>query len=309
MKQCVVIGSNGQLGSELVDACAQGGFAVRGLTHADIDIRSIESVTSVLSTIEPSIVINTAAAHGAKQDTAADQAMFFDSNALGPWNLARWCRQHEATLIHYSTDYVFGAEPRDHPYTEDEPTCASTIYGASKVAGEELVRAYCPRHYVIRIASVYGRAGCRAKGGSNFVKMVLGKARNGENLTVVDDQFMSPTWTHSIAMKTIELVHAKAAFGLYHMGGSGYCSWYNFACEIVKIVGAQVDVQAIATPVEGPESIYLRPRYTALDNRGLRQAGLEDLPDWRHALADYIQTEESGGDSAKATLRQSASNT
>ena len=122
--------------------------------------------------------------------------------------------------------------------------------------------------------------------------MVLDKARKGENLKMVNDQIMSPTWTRAIASKTLELIRSGTDFGLYHMAGSGSCSWYEFAREIVRIVGASVEVHPMATPEEEPDDVFLRPRYTALDNARLRQAGLNDLPNWREALKEYIQKEE-----------------
>jgi dTDP-4-dehydrorhamnose reductase len=293
MNQIVVIGGNGQLGTDLLRVGKGQALNVVGLTHSGIEITDADSIEEVLSAARPEVVINTAACHGANQYTAADQEAFFRVNALGVWNVARWCWRHEVTLVHYSTDYVFGKEQaRERPYTEEDTPCPVNVYGVSKLAGEHFVRAFCPKHYVIRVASLYGRAGCRAKGNSNFVKMVLDKAHRGESLEVVDDQIMSPTWTHAIAGKTLELIHSGASFGLYHLAGSGWCSWYELACEIIEIAGASVEVYPIATSEEEPDEVFLRPRYTALDNVRLRQAGLNDLPDWREALRQYIQEEE-----------------
>lgn len=293
MSKIAVIGGNGQLGNDLTRAAQRLNLDVTSLTHADIEITDLASLTKALSALKPEIILNTAGCHGANQYTAADQAAFFWVNGLGAMNLARFCRQHEIILVHYSTDYVFGRERTpERPYTEEDPPCPVNIYGASKLAGEFLVQALCPKHYVIRIASIYGRAGCRAKGNSNFVKMVLNKARRGENLKVVSDQLMSPTWTRAIAMKTFELVNSGAGFGLYHMAGGGSCSWYEFAREILRIARATVKAEPIATPEEGRDEVFLRPRWTALDNLRLRQEGLHDLPHWCECLEEYILTEE-----------------
>ena len=291
MKQITVIGSNGQLGTDILRVGREQALNVTGLTHSDIEITDVDQVEKVLSVAKLDVIINTAACHGANQYTTADQEAFFRVNALGVWNLARWCRHEGVMLVHYSTDYVFGKE-RERPYTEEDAPCPVNVYGISKLAGEYFVRAFCPKYYVIRVASLYGRAGCRAKGNSNFVKMVLDKARKGENLKMVNDQIMSPTWTRAIASKTLELIRSGTDFGLYHMAGSGSCSWYEFAREIVRIVGASVEVHPMATPEEEPDDVFLRPRYTALDNARLRQAGLNDLPNWREALKEYIQKEE-----------------
>ena len=293
MRKIVLIGGNGQLGTDLARAGRQPNVVLTSLTHLDIEICDTASIEKVLSGFEPEVVVNTAACHGAKQYTSADQEAFFRVNGIGAMNLARFCRRHGALLIHFSTDYVFGRErTRKQPYVEEDPPCPVNTYGASKLAGEYLVRAFCPKHYVIRIASVYGSAGCRARGNSNFVKMVLSKVRNGESLKVVNDQFMSPTWTRAVAIKTFELINARASFGLYHMAGSGGCSWYEFACAIIQMAGLPARVQPVATQEEDADEIFLRPRWTALDNANLRRSGLPDLPDWRELLEEYIRTEE-----------------
>lgn len=293
MKKYVIIGSTGQLGTDLIQACRQAGNPVVGLTHGDIDICSVDSVDSALSGLDADVVVNTAACQGAGVYTAADQDVFFQVNAVGPWNLARSCRQKDRLLVHYSTDYVFGGDPaRKSPYAEQDLPWPVNAYGASKLAGEHLVRAFCPRHYVVRVASLYGLAGCRAKGNSNFVKMVMGKAERNEPIEVVNDQFMSPTWTHLVAGETLELVGSDAEFGLYHMAGGGSCSWYEFATRIVELLGARLQVTPIQTPQEDPDAIFLRPRYTALDNAALRRAGLADLANWQEALEQYIRKEQ-----------------
>jgi dTDP-4-dehydrorhamnose reductase len=292
----VVAGGDGQLGSDLVRIGRELNLDLVCLTQGDIEITDPASVEQALSGLQPQVVLNTAACHGAAQQTTAEQEAFFRVNALGAWHLARFCRRHDALLVHYSTDYVFGQERvRARPYSEEDPPCPVNIYGASKLAGEHLIRSFCPKHYVIRVASLYGSAGCLAKGNSNFVKMVLSRARKGESLKVVNDQFMSPTWTLAAARKTYELIHSGAAFGLYHMAGSGHCTWYEFAREILRIAGLTVAVEPTATPVEGPGEVVLRPRWTALGNYKLRQAGLADLPDWRECLEEYIHTYEQAG--------------
>ncbi len=293
MGRIVLLGANGQLGNDLAQVGRDHNLDLACLTHADIEIADPASVEQVLSSLEPEAILNTVACHGANQHTPAEQEAFFRVNGLGAWHLARFCRRHGCLLVHFSTDYVFGKErTRSRPYTEDDPPCPVNIYGASKVAGEQLVRTFCPKHYVIRIASAYGSAGCRAKGKSNFVKMVLGKALKGETLKVVNDQVMSPTWTRVAAEKTYELIDSGATFGLYHMAGRGDCTWYEFAREIVRIADLPARIEPTATPAEGPNEVFVRPRWTALTNCMLRQAGLSDLPHWRECLEQYIDTHE-----------------
>jgi dTDP-4-dehydrorhamnose reductase len=296
MGKVVVVGADGQLGTDLVRAGKELNLDLVSLTQTDIEITDHASIEKALSDLDPEAILNTAACHSADQRTPAEQEAFFRVNALGAWNLARFCRQHYALLVHYSTDYVFGREiMRIRPYSEEDAPCPVNIYGASKLAGEYLIRSFCPKHYVIRVASLYGSTGCLAKGNSNFVKMVLTKARKGQNLKVVNDQFMSPTWTRAAARKTFELINSGAAYGLYHMAGSGYCTWYEFAREILRIADLSVAIEPRATVEEGPGEVFLRPRWTALGNCKLRQAGLTDLPDWRECLEEYIHMYEQAG--------------
>jgi len=289
MPPIVVIGSNGQLGNDLVHVAREQERQVVGLTHSDIEITDALSVQHALDRLAPPMVINTAAVHGANQSTSADQLAFYNVNAIGVWHLARWCWQHDAVFVHYSTDYVFGAEKnRERPYVETDAPCPTNIYGTSKLAGEQMTRAFCPNHYILRIASVYGATGCRAKNNSNFVLMTLGKIREGQDMQVVIDQYMSPTWTRAAALKTFEMIDAHAPFGLYHLAGSGVCTWYEFACEIVRIAGGKIAVEPTTTPADRPVDIFLRPRYTALDNAHLRLAGLQDMARWQDGLKSFI---------------------
>ena len=281
----VIIGSLGQLGMDLMLEGDRRGEDLVGLNPPQIDIADPISVESTLNPLSPKVVINTAAAHGAKQDMAEEQRHFFNVNALGAWNLARWCWRQDALLVHFSTDYVFGAEEsRQQPYTENDIPCPVNLYGASKAAGESLVNAFCPRHYILRVASLYGHKGCRAKNNSNFVKTMLGKVQRGEPLKVVSDQFVSPTWTKAVAVKTYELLEVQPSPDIYHMAGSGACSWFDFASEIVKLVQGSILVEPTTTPTPEPRQLFLRPRYTALVNQNLRRAGLSDLPHWSESL-------------------------
>lgn len=292
MKKIMIIGGNGQLGTDLMLACEQAHRPAVGLTHGDIDICDVGSIDAALSGADVDMVINTAAFQGARAYTATDQSVFFSVNAIGVWNLARWCQRHDRLLVHYSTDYVFGGDrTRRTPYTEEDSPRPVNAYGNSKLAGEYFVRAFCRKHYVIRVASMYGSAGCRAKDNSNFVKMVVAKAARGEPLEIVNDQFMSPTWTAVAAAKTLELVDLGAEFGVYHMAGSGSCTWYEFAVEIVRLIGAGGHVIPTVTLEEDAEAVFLRPRYTALDNARLRQAGLGDMVNWREALGRFVRKE------------------
>jgi dTDP-4-dehydrorhamnose reductase len=291
MRPIVVVGSNGQLGSDIVARCGEQDINCLALTHADIDITSAASVQRALDGVRSPIVTSTVSCHGTRVDPAKDPETYFRVNEFGVRNLAIWCEANGTLLVHYSTDYVFGCEPqRADPYREDDLPCPVNVYGRSKLAGESAA-ALCAAHNVIRIASLYGRVGCRAKTGGNFVHAILDKAGRGETLRVTTDQVMNPTWTRSVATKTLELLEAGADFGIYHLAGSGSCTWHEFACQIVRLAGRTVPVERLPDLPVNSGSPVARPRYTALDNARLRRAGLADLPRWQEALAEFMSTD------------------
>jgi len=289
MRPVAILGSNGELGSDLVRVCAERGSECVPLTHADIEITDEASVRQALGGLRAPIVVSTASCHGTRIDPAANPEAYFEVNETGVGNLAAWCQANDATLVQFSTDYVFGSErERAEPYRERDLPCPVNVYGRSKLAGEHAA-ARCPAHYVIRVASLYGHVGSRAKKGANFVHTILEKARSGEALRVTTDQVMSPTWARPVALKTFELLESGADFGIYHMAGSGCCTWHDFACEIVRLAGLTVAVERLPDPPANPGSPVARPLYTALDNARLREAGIADLPPWQDALAEFMR--------------------
>ncbi len=288
-ERIAIVGATGQLGRDLSAEARQRGLAAIAFGHDALEVGDASSIERAFAASRPTVVLNTAAVHGAPFYSAAEQDASFRVNAIGAWNLARWCATHAATLVHFSTDYVFGADRRRSlPFTEDDAPAPVNVYGASKLAGEQLAAASCAAHYIVRVASLYGVGGCRAKNDSNFVELVLHKALKREPMTMVTDQVMSPTATRDVAERALDLLEAKAPFGIYHLAGRGHCSWYDFAREIVRQAGLDAEIAATATPDEADGAIFIRPRYTALDNAAVRRAGLPDLPDWRDGLAHYL---------------------
>ena len=188
-----VIGSTGQLGTDLVKTLTSA-HEVVGLTHNDIEISEYARCI-VLKELQPDVVINTAALH--KTDQCEEEPLkTFSVNALGARNIAMITKEIGATTIYISTDYVFGGEKKE-PYTEEDISAPINTYGISKLAAEHFTKLN-PKHYIIRIASVFGKAGASGKGG-NFVETMINKSKNNENITVVDDMYMSPTYTKDAA--------------------------------------------------------------------------------------------------------------
>jgi dTDP-4-dehydrorhamnose reductase len=279
----VVVGGNGQLGTDIAAAFSERGDAVVSLTHTDIELSNLDSVRSQLSAASADVVVNTAAMHHVERcEEQPDKA--FAVNAIGARNLALVTRELTSVLVHISTDYVFdGAKGK--PYEEGDVPLPLNIYGNSKLAGEHAVRTGNPRHFVLRTSALYGKHPCRAKGGQNFVELMLRLGRERGGVRVVDSEFVSPTSTADLARQVVALSGCDA-FGLYHATGEGSCSWYEFAKEIYSLakVNAKVDV---ASSSEFPAKVA-RPHYSVLENRALNQLGLNKFRPWQEALAAYL---------------------
>ncbi|OAQ19865.1 dTDP-4-dehydrorhamnose reductase [Thermosulfurimonas dismutans] len=239
-----LFGAGGQLGSDLVKICPSEVELVP-LTRKEVDVTDRGQVLEVLRNIKPDLVLNATAY--VKVDQAEDEVeAAFAVNAAGVRNLVEGCLDTGSVLLHVSTDYVFDGGKLDarDPYTEEDPENPINIYGLSKYAGEVIVRNYLERFYIVRVASLYGKAGASGKGG-NFVYTILRKARAGEPLRVVDDIFMSPTYTLDAAHKIWEIVLEERPYGLYHLTNSGYCSWYEFTKKILEYARLDTDLKPI----------------------------------------------------------------
>jgi len=278
-----VIGANGQLGSDVVRAFAHKGEDVRSLTHADIEVSSLESVADCLRSQRPEVVINTAAMHHV-ENCEQEPSKAYAVNAVGARNLATVTRDLGAVLIHVSTDYVFDGK-KNEPYVENDIPLPLNVYGNSKLAGEYFVRTLNRKHFVLRTSALYGKRPCRAKGGQNFVDLMLRLARERGRVRVVDSEFVSPTPTADVARQIAALTGCDA-YGLYHATAEGSCSWYEFAREIFSV--AEIDVRLeVASPTEFPAKVP-RPRYSVLENRELKILCLNQFEPWQLGLRKYV---------------------
>lgn len=281
-RRVAVIGAAGQLGTDLVAALrGTGAYHVTPWPHEHVDVTRREQIDAAMEETRPDIVVNCAAFH--QVDECEDRvAEALRINGHGASEVARACRQAGALCVFFSTDYVFWGDKGD-AYTEDDVPRPINAYGVSKVAGELLVREATDRHLIVRISSVFGRAGARGKGG-NFVESILKRARAGDALRVVADQVMSPTYTVDAAETVRALLDADAT-GLYHAANAGACSWCEFAQAAVRLAGLRAIVQPIAS-AEYP-SRARRPSNSSLRSVRL-PAGLGSRP-WELALSDYLQ--------------------
>jgi dTDP-4-dehydrorhamnose reductase len=273
-----IITANSQLGRALVEAFgSREDWRVRALTHAEVDITDEGSVARALDPA-PDVVINTAFTF------IEEPAAALRVNALGPSLLAGFCAAHNARLVQISTDYVFDGET-DRPYRETDCPRPRSVYGISKLAGEDLVRARGPRHLIVRVSSLYGAGGSRAKGGTNFVTDMLAMQRAGKNIRVVVDQIHSPTYAPDAAGTILDLLDRDLT-GTFHVSNAGHCSKFDFAAKIFQLAGVEADLVPIrlADLPPGPA----RPRYSALAHEALRAAGVPEPRPWEEGLAAYL---------------------
>ena len=276
----LLIGANGQLGSDLTKFLLP--HEVIGTTHAILDVTQPEQIIQQVQIFRPAVIINTAAFH--KVDVCETEVLTaFQVNAVGVKNLCLAAREVDATLVHFSTDYVFEGNLR-RPLTEQDETNPVNAYGVSKLAGEKIIRYLWEKSFVIRTCGLYGHAGSSGKGG-NFVETMLKKAKTNDSIRVVHDQVLTPTSTRELARKVAELIQTEH-FGLYHVTSHGACSWYEFAAAIFEIAG----IKATLSPTTSAEfkSPARRPAFSVLENAHLKQWGMDDMKSWQEALRDYV---------------------
>jgi dTDP-4-dehydrorhamnose reductase len=279
-----LIGPGGQVGSDVAKAAHAAGFEVLPLARADCDVTDRPSLVRAFASLGPDdVVVNTAAFH--RTDDCEDRPdLAFEVNGMGAHNVAAAANERGAAVAFYSSDFVFGNAPAARPYVESDNVAPVNIYGASKAAGETLVRLANPKAYVLRIASVFGTAGSSGKGG-NFVETMLAKARRDERIEVVDDIVMTPTYAADAAALTVALVARRAPAGVYHLTNSGPCSWFEFANGIFAAAGLETRAAGISA-AHAPARAQ-RPAYSALASERLADFGLAARP-WQDALREYL---------------------
>lgn len=277
-----LIGSNGQLGSDLEKALGGRGNEIVVSNHSDLDVTNAAGIERVLGSVQPDAVVNTSAFHKV-EECERYAALAFEVNAIAPMNLARTCSRLGALFVQFSTDYVFDGTKRE-PYLETDPPAPLNMYGVSKAAGEHLIASNIERCFVIRTCGLYGVRGSSGKGG-NFVETMLRKALAGESIRVVNDQVLTPTFTQDLAEAVSRLIETHA-YGLYHASCEGWCSWYEFARAIFELEGIQADLSPIET--RETASPVKRPSYSVMSKQRLHQVGIE-LPFWKDSLARYLK--------------------
>ncbi len=281
------MGGNGQLGRDVSSAFAAAGHAITSLTHEDVEISSLDSVRTSLGASRPELVVNTAAFHNVDK-CEAEPGLAFAINGIGARNLAQVTEETGATLMHVSTDYVFDGK-KGAPYVEGDVPAPLNVYGNTKLSGEFFVRSTNPRHFVVRTSAIYGENPCRAKGGLNFVELMLKLSKEREELRVVDDEFVTPTPTVQIAQQLVALSRSPD-YGLYHATAEGSCSWYEFAAAIFDLTKTNIRLEP-ARPGEFPAKVQ-RPRYSVLENAALKARKMNTFSHWKDGLKEYLARRE-----------------
>jgi dTDP-4-dehydrorhamnose reductase len=281
-KRVVVFGSFGQLGVELCAELKRRGYEVRGFERSQLDISDGEKVERALADFDPWAVFN-AAAYNQVDVAEREPLAAFEANALGVRNIALACRQNDARLIHFSTDYVFDGK-LGRPYLETDPTHPLGAYAVSKLAGELYVQAYLERPIVIRTSGVFGPGGLRTAR-SNFPELMLRLAREGKPIRVVEDHIASPTYAPALASRSIDVLE-RDLDGIFHIGGGQPVSWFEFA----RLIFEKADVAANLTPTNEREyrTLATRPKFSALENARIRVHGVAAMPPLGDAVGEYF---------------------
>jgi len=277
----VYIGANGMLGRDFVAASEARNIAVSGLDLPVIDITRIENIRDVLPDCD--VVVNGAAftrVDDAERELEAARRL----NADGAGHVAEVCRERNIRLIHISTDYVFNGR-KNASYVESDPTDPLSVYGITKWQGEVMVKSSGANALVVRTQSLYG------VNGRNFVKAILNQIIQGKKiLTVVSDQISSPTYTRHLSEALLNLAEINE-HGLVHVAASGSCSWYEFACEIVSLIGVRdVAVQPMSASVLNYPAP--RPAYSVLSTDRYSEWTGKVMPSWKAGLKAYLQEEK-----------------
>lgn len=286
MKRIIITGASGQLGLALNRLLKDRkeyklyqtdvtGDKERDITSLDITDQT--AVNTYIGRIMPDIIINCAAMTAVDLcETEQDKA--YKINALGPGYIANAADITGAKLVHISTDYVYNGQA-DRPYTEEDRPNPVSVYGCTKLAGEECVREYCKKYFILRTAWLYGE-------GKNFVKTMLRLAENNSKVRVVCDQIGTPTSAIELARVILYLMETES-YGIYHATCEGSTSWYDFAVCIFREAGMDIQVEPIPTS-EYPTPAK-RPQYSVLDKKALRERHGYVMKDWKEAFREYMQ--------------------
>ena len=284
----LLIGKTGQVGGELNNILKDIGELVSvGREH--LDLSKITSIEPAILDIQPDIIIN-AAAYTAVDKAEEESELAMTVNGIAPGVLAKAAKKIEASLIHYSTDYVFDGRS-DTPYLEEDVTCPLSIYGKSKLAGEKSIAEAGIPYMILRTSWVYSLQG------KSFLRTIEKLAEEKDTLRIVDDQIGAPTWARSIALATRKILKQylrdesePSLSGIFHLTCQGKSSWYDFAKEILNISSTSKNTQLLPIPTSEYPTPATRPLYSLLSNDKLEKVFGFKMPHWNDALKDCMHS-------------------
>jgi dTDP-4-dehydrorhamnose reductase len=281
----LILGSNGQLGKDMMSIASGAGFGLSGIDFPDVDITDAFSIDAIIASEKPDVIVN-CAAYTAVDACETHQHEAYAVNSQGVANIAVAARKSGAKVIHFSTDYVFDGKSIV-PYCETDPVNPQSEYGKSKLEGERRLADILPDHIVLRIAWLYGVHG------RHFIKKVRERAlavkKTGETMKVVSDEIGTPTYCADVCGQTLKLLTKKYR-GLFHCTNEGSCSRYDFAREILSAYHIDVPVApCLSSEFKLPAP---RPAYGVLENKRLKDLGVNVMRDWKVAFAEYIEEEK-----------------
>ncbi len=266
----LVTGANGMLGQDLCPILEDIGCFVYEFDIDTLDVTDEEQISVAIATIKPDVVIH-AAAYTNVDKAEEERDLALKVNEQGTANVARACAKNDCVLVYISTDYVFDGE-KNTPYVPSDSVNPINYYGLTKLKGEEAVKKYCEKYYIVRTSWLYGHHG------KNFVETMISLAEDKE-LKVVNDQIGCPTWTVELANGIIKLIGSQKEYGIFHICGSGQTSWYGFAKEIFEQIGAKANlIECTTDEFKRPAN---RPKYSVMNNE-------KYCRDWKVALRDYL---------------------
>lgn len=274
----LVTGVKGQLGYDVVNELTKRNIESVGVDIEEMDITDAVSVEKVLTGSAVDAVIH-CAAYTAVDAAEDNEELCRKVNAEGTANIARVCKALDIKMMYISTDYVFDGQG-ERPWEPDDARKPLNVYGQTKYEGELAVTEALDKYFIVRIAWVFG------VNGKNFIKAILSKAKTVDTLTVVNDQFGSPTYTYDLARLLVDMILTEK-YGFYHATNEGICTWYDFACEIIRQSGMETRVLPVSADQYPAKA--KRPTNSRMSKEKLTENGFERLPAWQDALKRYLE--------------------
>lgn len=278
----LVTGAKGQLGTDVMEQLNANNIEAVGIDREELDIvdkKACEEFFEKANAEKRIDAVIHCAAYTAVDKAEDEQELSYNINALGTENIALACKKFDMKLMYISTDYVFNGQG-ERPWEPDDEREPLNVYGKTKYEGELFVEKLSYKYFIVRIAWVFGIAG------HNFIKTMLKLAKERDSLTVVDDQIGSPTYTADLSKLLVAMIQTDK-YGRYHATNEGYCSWYEFAKEIFKVAGVEIDVKPVDSSAYPAKA--KRPANSRMEKSKLDEMGFKRLPSWQDATRRYIE--------------------